>query len=374
MNILILSWRGPSHPHAGGAEEVTWQHAKHWTERGHCVTLFTSSFAGANQQEIVDSIKIIRMGDQAFGVKLKALWWYLFINKERFDLVIDEIHGLPFFTPLYIRTQRLAYIHEVAKEVWRLNPWPWPLNLIPSILGIIGEPWIYKTIYRNTPFMVVSKSTQDDLIDWGIKKSDIHIINNGVTIINPGKILKSKDKIVLYLGSLSKDKGIEDALLVFKNLYQKDRSLKFWIAGKGSDEYTKLLKARINQYHLSTATRMWGFVSQKKKFELLKRAAVLIHPSVREGWGLVVIEAAAMGTPTVGYNVPGLRDSIIHGKTGLLCQENSPEGMADQVSYLLNSAEYQDISNQALAWSKKFSWSSSTKQSLQLINSLVEID
>src|SRR3989344_3946668 len=180
MNVLILSWRGPGHPNAGGAEQVTLEHAKGWVKAGHEVTLFTSFFKGAKKEDLINGVKIIRIGRQFFGVQINAFFWYLFGKHQKFDLVIDEFHGIPFFTPFYIRARKIALIHEVARDVWKLNPWPKPFNLIPSFFGTMLEPLIFRIFYRKIPFTTVSNSTKDDLLGWGIPKSSITVIHNGV--------------------------------------------------------------------------------------------------------------------------------------------------------------------------------------------------
>src|SRR5258706_4671434 len=168
MNILIFSWRGPKHPNAGGAELSTQEHAKALVKAGHKVTLFTSSFKGGKSEEWINGVHIIRKGSDVFGVNIEAFFWYLFGNHLNFDLVIDQFHGIPFFTPLYVKVKKLGFIHEVAKEVWWLNPWPKPLNLIPGILGSLLEPLIFKLLYRQIPFMTVSQSATKDMVKLGI--------------------------------------------------------------------------------------------------------------------------------------------------------------------------------------------------------------
>src|SRR3989344_6246530 len=143
MNVLIFSWRGPNHPNAGGAEISTHEHAKKWIEKGSTVTLFTASFEGAKEKETIDGVNIIRKGYQVFGVQINAFWWYLFDRHDKFNIVVDQFHGIPFLTPLFVRVKKMAFIHEVAKEVWWLNSWQKPLNLIPAIIGFIFEPLIF---------------------------------------------------------------------------------------------------------------------------------------------------------------------------------------------------------------------------------------
>lgn len=371
LNILILSWRGPGHPNAGGAEISTHEHAKGWVKAGHNVTLFTSYYKGVRQKENIDGVIIIRREHQVFGVQLAAFRWYLFGNHPKFDLVIDQFHGIPFFTPLFVRVKKLGFIHEVAKEVWWLNSWQKPLNLIPAIIGTIFEPLIFYLLYKRIPFMTVSESTKKDLISWGIAEKNIVVINNGFNNFKLKSLpSKEKKKTIIFLGALSKDKGIEDALLTFVKLQNGQENFQFWVVGKGEENYLKFLKNMTMKLRIKNI-KFWGYVTEEKKFELLSRAHVLISPSIREGWGLTVIEAASMGTPTAAYNVPGLRDSIVDGKTGILCLENSVEDLANKIYQLLtDEKKYDRIRKNAMSWSKNFSWEKAVSKSLQLIQSL----
>lgn len=369
LNILILSWRGPKHPNAGGAEISTHEHVKAWVKAGHSVTLFTSYYQGAKKEELVDGVKIIRSGQQDLGVHIEVFKWYCFKKHSKFDLVIDQFHGIPFFTPIFVRVKKLAFIHEVAKEVWKLNQWPNPLNFMVAILGGLIEPLIFK-LYKKVPFMTVSESTKNDLVLWGIPKQNINIIHNGITIPNISS-KKAEKKTVVYLGALAKDKGIETALVSFNYLQKRFKEdIQFWIIGRGEEKYLRFLKSQAVSLGLEN-TKFWGYVDEIKKFELLGSGHVLINPSIREGWGLVVIEAAAMGTPTIAFNVPGLRDSIINGKTGILVNELSPGVQAEKIAELLDDKmRLSQISKKAISWSKNFSWEKSTAASLRLIEEI----
>ncbi len=372
MNILILSWRGPGHPNAGGAEQVTLEHAKGWLKAGHDVTLFTSFFNGAKKDYTFEGIRIRRAGRQFFEVQLRAFFWYFFGKHQRFDLVVDEIHGIPFFTPIYIRTRKLGLIHEVAKEVWKLNPWPKPFNLIPSVVGTLFEPWIFRLFYTKVPFMTVSNSTKNDLISWGIPKANITVIHNGLKLFLPKKFPpKETKKTAIYLGALSLDKGIFDAVRTFGEIERKDDRWQYWVVGLGTKEYVDELKNLSEELDITQKLKIWGYVSEARKFELLAKAHVLINPSVREGWGLVNIEANAVGTPVLGYNAPGLVDSIKNGKTGILVPRGDYRNLAEETLRLVRDNEkYQRFQKNAISWSKKFTWEKACKESLLLIESL----
>lgn len=369
LNILIFSWRGPGHPNAGGAEISTHEHAKGWVKAGNSVTLFTSTYKGAKEEEWIDEVKIVRAGSQTLGIHLEAFKWYIFNDHPKFDLIIDQFHGIPFFTPIYVRAKKLAFIHETAKEVWKLNEFTFPLNMLVGILGSIFEPLIFR-LYKKISFMTVSKSTKDDLVLWGIPENNINIILNGVTIPKL-KIKKNDKKTIVYLGALAKDKGIETALLSFSFIKKTlGEDVQFWIIGKSDPEYLNLLKTKAKDLELEKV-RFWGYVDEIKKYNLLSNSHILINPSVKEGWGIVVIEAAAMGTPTIAFNVAGLKDSIRDGKTGFLCTEMTAESLAKKAIELLNDKKkLEQISKNAILWSRNFSWDKSVNLSLKLIKRL----
>jgi glycosyltransferase involved in cell wall biosynthesis len=373
MNILILNWRDIKNPHAGGAEIVTHEHAKFWVKSGNKVTYFSSYFSGARIEDKIDGVNIIRRGSSIFGVQIQVFFWYLFGRHEQFDLVIDQFHGIPFFTPLYVRTEKIAFIHEVAKDVWKYNPWPKPFNLIPTIVGGIFEKWMFRLMYKNIPFMTVSESTRDDLVRWGIPSSQITIIHNGVSQPPVTKREKEKRKTIMYLGAIAEDKGIYDAMKVFSILHNLDCDYEFWVVGKGERRIMDRLQKMADDLGINNNIKFWGYVDEQMKNELLTRAQVLINLSVREGWGLVVIEAAYYGSPTVAYDVPGLRNSIKNGKTGILVTKGSLEDVADKIISLLKDHEkYENLQKECIKWAKSLPWSQSTQKSLEFINKITK--
>lgn len=364
MNILIFSWRGIGHPRAGGAEQVSHEHAKYWVQKGHSVTLFTSSFEGSKNFEVVDGVQIIRQGSEKLVVHICAFIWFVFGKHDKFDLVVDEVHGIPFFTPLYVRGKKLAFIHEVAKEVWWLN-----FNYLAALLGFTFEPFIFKFIYKGIPFMTVSESTKRDLMNFDIPAKHITVVHNGVRTIKVTS-KKEKRKTAMFIGALAKDKGIEDALRVFSLIDKRGSSWQFWVVGRGTAEYLKFLKSFCKNLGIENRVKFFGFVSEKRKFVLFSKAHVLVNPSIREGWGLVNIEANSVGTPVVGYDVAGMRDSVISGKTGELVEVGDTDKLAFQIISLVDSRVYKRFQKGALVWSRKFDWGKSGRQSLDLVENL----
>jgi len=342
------------------------EHMKGWVDAGHKVTLFSSRVKGLPDKEILDGVEIFRKGDQYLGVKIAAFSYYL-KNKQHFDFVVDQFHGIPFFTPFYVQKPKLAVLQEVARRVWFLNELPIPFNWIVGFLGYLFEPVIF-LFYRDTPFMVGSDSARNDIINMGIPDRNITVVPHGV-IVYPPKPFPKKEKIktIVFLGALAKDKGVEDALKVFSVLAKKG-NYQFWVVGRGSPEYKNYLVSVCGRLGIVNKVKFWGFVDQEKKFELLARAHVLINPSVHEGWGLVNIEANCVGTPVVAYNSAGLTDSVKDGQSGIVVKRNIPKELTKNVLKVLNDINlYEKLQKGSIAWSKKFEWQKSRKLSLELI-------
>ena len=92
--------------------------------------------------------------------------------------------------------------------------------------------------------------------------------------------------------------------------------LKAVVAGEGDD--TDRLTALTHELGLDAAVEFTGYITEAQKVDLLRRAWFTVTTSLKEGWGLTVVEANACGTPSIAADVPGLRDAVREGETGLL--------------------------------------------------------
>jgi glycosyltransferase involved in cell wall biosynthesis len=357
----MLNWRDPKNPKSGGAEVVTMEYAKRWTLHGHNIVWFTSAFNNASPEEKIEGVKIIRRGNSV-TVYIFALFFYLF-SGIKFDLVIDQIHGLPFFTPLYSRVPIIAYVHEVAGEIWDYM-YPFPINVIGKFFETFYFP-----IYKKIPFWTNSPSTVEDLEKNGIssKNCTVIICGNSSAVLN--NLPKKEDEITyIFVSRVVRMKGIEEILKAFGFIHKENPSALLWIVGNGDKEYVQKLKKMTKDYNIEKNVVFWGNTSDKQKFSLMKRAHVLLHASVKEGWGLVVIEAASQGTPSVVYNVSGLKNSVKDGRTGVVLRANTPQEMARQALLLVRDTKrYMSMQKNGLIWARSLTWENATQKSLDLI-------
>ncbi len=124
----------------------------------------------------------------------------------------------------------------------------------------------------------------------------------------------------LYAGRMSAYKGINDALQAFVIVKREYPDARFWVIGKKDEAYITEHLHPIVPEEMRDAITYFGFVSEEEKLERMSRATALLFPSKREGWGLTVSEAAAVGTPTIVYDAPGLRDAVQYGMTGYMAK------------------------------------------------------
>jgi glycosyltransferase involved in cell wall biosynthesis len=170
--------------------------------------------------------------------------------------------------------------------------------------------------------------------------------------VKPLNIVGQKEEVptVAFIGRLKKHKLPNHAINAFQIIKNSIPSAKMWVIGDGY-MLNRLKKMK------SKDVIFFGHVGNTEKYNLLSRAHVLLVPSMREGWGLIVTEANAMGTPVVAYNVNGLRDSVQNGKNGILVNDNTPESLATAALSMLQGNELlKKFSVNALEYSKQFNW------------------
>src|SRR5688572_11657843 len=115
MRFLMLNWRDPKNPLAGGAERVTQGYMSALAKRGHEVFWFAHDFPGALHTETIEGVTMLRGGRIGTSI-FYARQWYR--RREQFDLVIDQHHGIPWFAPWWAKTNCVAYVHEVLGPIW----------------------------------------------------------------------------------------------------------------------------------------------------------------------------------------------------------------------------------------------------------------
>jgi glycosyltransferase involved in cell wall biosynthesis len=327
VRILILNWKDLSHPAAGGAEVFTEEVARELVRREHSVTLFVSAVEGRPERETAEGVEVIRRGSR-LGVYRAARGFWSSEGRGKFDVVVDEINTRPFLTPRWVGdTPVVALIHQLAREIW-FDETPFPI----SVVGRYGlEPWWLRT-YRDVPALTVSQSSAESLRrhhGW----RDITVIPEGHTAHAVPEVAKESDPTVVFLGRLVGMKRPQDAIAAVEILARRFPAARLWLIGEGP-------RRRALEADAPPRVDFLGRLEHEQLIERLARAHVLVATSVREGWGLNVSEAAACGTPSIGYRAPGLVDSV-PASGGALVEPNPDALGAALVDFFSGALELQ---------------------------------
>ncbi|MCU1345932.1 MAG: mshA 2 [Acidimicrobiia bacterium] len=302
MRILIVAWRDLAHPQAGGSEKLVDACARGALALGHEVALIASDPIASRKYPVASS-------GSTFGQYLRAPR----VARRDFadyDVLVDVSNGLPFFSPVWWRKPVVQIVHHVHTDQWPLR-FPRPLSDIGALVERKVVPWIY----RKHLYAAVSPSTQEELEHLGIPADSIRLLPNATDqpVIATEPAAKSAEPRFVIFGRLVPHKRVDLAL----RLWPKVRAVtggQLVIAGDGPER--QQLEAMATD-----GVEFVGRVDDSAKAELFASSWALVHPAMHEGWGIVVMEAAAYGTPAIGFDVPGVRDSIVDGETGVLVRD-----------------------------------------------------
>ncbi len=368
MKILAINWEDLKNPQAGGAEVHLQEILKRIARKGHQVTLLCSSFPGAKPIDESDGVRIIRKGSRYSFNLVAPFIFKALLREQKWDIVIEDINKIPFYTPLYHRHPLLVVIpHLFANTVFK------EINFILGLYIYLSEKPI-PAIYKGFKFMVISESTKEDLVKRGVRKDDVFVIKCGIDQdlyqVDP-QVEKYQTPTVIYLGRLKKYKSIEHLLTGFSLLLDRIPEARLVIVGDG--DYKDHLMHFAKKLNLENQVEFTGYVERHEKVKRLQKSWVAVYPSLKEGWGLTNIEANACGTPVIASNVPGLKDSVIDGKTGLLFEYGNVQELSQCMIKILSDKDYREnLIRGGLSWAKNFSWDEAATTTLELIEQIIK--
>jgi len=314
MRILVCNWRDGSHPQAGGAEVYTEEVLSRWAAAGHEVTLFSAAQADRPEEETVRGVRRVRRGHR-FGVYGAAKHWYRQHGEGQFDLVIDEVNTRPFFAHRWADAPVVALYHQTCEEIWSYEM-PFPASWLGR--RVLEPRWL--KAMRGVPALAVSESTRDSLAAFGV--TDTIVVPEGIEPAVPLDVPKADVPTLVHCSRLVPYKRADHVIEAFRLARTRLPDLRLVMVGDGPQ--MQHLRANAPE-----GVEFVGFVSADEKRRLMASAHAIVMASVREGWGLVIAEAAALGTPAIAYDRPGLRDAVRAAEGTLV--PPSPAAMAEWI-------------------------------------------
>jgi len=347
-HVAFFSWRDGRNPEGGGAERYLEKMAAGLVARGCRVTIFTVAYAGAAPDEIVDGVRDVRRGSK-LSVYLLGVWALLRRQLGRVDVVVDVQNGLPFFTALATRKPVIVLVHHVHREQWPV--------VYSGLFGKVGwwiESRLAPRLYRGRQYVVVSRATRAELRELGVTGPRVAVVHNGTDPVVSTHTGKTPYPSLCVVGRLVPHKQVEHAVDAARALVTEFPDLRLRIVGDGWWE------AELHSYAADLVERgtvvFEGHVSELRKQEIYEESWLMALPSLKEGWGLVVGEAAAHRAPTVAYrSAGGTRESIVDGVTGVLV--DTPGELASALGALLRDDQgRQVLAKAALEHAYGFTW------------------
>lgn len=366
MRILIINWQDIKNPLGGGAEVHFHEIFKRIVAMGNEVVLLSCEHQGFDNYEEIDGIKVYRKGSRSlFNFYVPFLYKKL-LKEYDFDIVIDDINKIPFYTPLFVKKPLLAISHHFfGKSIFR------EANFIAGSYVILAEKLV-DYVYKNTPFSVVSNSTLEEFLERGFDKSNFTIITNAIDHAQfPMKVVEKNDVFTItYFGRLKKYKSVDHLFKAFATVKKEIPNSRLEIIGRG--DFRPYLENLSKELNILDSVIFHGFVSDEDKSKLLAKSHIVVNTSMKEGWGITNIEANACGTPTISANVPGLKDSVKNGESGLLYEYGNINDLAEKIIQILKDENLRNhLSDGAVRWAKSFSWDKSANEMLILLEKIV---
>jgi glycosyltransferase involved in cell wall biosynthesis len=367
MNILVLNWQDIKNPLGGGAEVHLHEIFRRVVGMGHSVTLYCSRFPGAAETEEIDGLRIVREGGRyLFNFHVPRRYQSQF-RREGFDVVVDDINKIPFYTPWFVEKPLAGIVHHLfGKAIFLEAPFG------PASYVYLAER-MAAPVYRNTPMAVVSESTRQELVDLGFPSANIVIVPNAVNgeVYKPSKDPEPVRPLIGHLGRLKKYKSVDHLLRAFQIVLKEFPDVRLKIIGDG--DFRPELERLASELGIAGQVGFTGYLSEADKVRQLHQMTVAVNCSAKEGWGLTVIEANACGVPVVASDVPGLRDSVVNEKTGLLYEFGNIEQMAQKISLILRDENLRHrMRADALEWGRSFNWEESAKKMIVFLESVIE--
>lgn len=336
--LVWICWKDIRHPQAGGAELVGHEISKRLVGDGWQVVQLVPGFRDCAPEEMIDGVKVVRVGQTILAFyRLPFHFWRHYRQTTTF--LVDAFISVGSFAALMMGRRKAALIifHIESVKWFRQTSFYGVPRWIMPFLNVTGyfiekaQLLLLALLFRGR-VMTISQSTAGELRRHGFGRDRIKVITMGVTCRRLGALSESLPKesafTVLMIGP-RKSKRPCHTSAAFAQFQKHHPEAQLWVMGWGDADHE--VRDFVRRHAIPNVT-FWGRVAGGERDALLQRAHVLCTSPIREGWGLVVTEANAMGTPVIGYDVPGLRDSLAF-QNGYLCAPN-PRAMARKLEEL----------------------------------------
>ena len=354
--VLVLNWRDVRHSLAGGAETYAHEIARRWVAAGCSVTWLTAQEPGLPAVETIDGIRIVRAGSTLSVYARAAV--RLVRSGHRYDAIVDCQNGIPFFSPLFTRgsVPVVQVVHHVHQDQFatRFSP-------AGAAAGRFLERHVATRVYAGRRAVAVSASTRHEMRRRLGVGGPVDVVPNGCPRPSEGPRTRAGRPTIVVTSRLVPHKRLGLLLQAVAAARSRVAGLQVVIVGDGPE--APALRRAATSLGLDDVVSFRGRLPDADRDALVRTAWLTTSTSEGEGWGCVVLEAAAEGVPCLALRVPGIRDSVVDTSTGWLVDDVDalaaalPEVLAD----LADPARAEAVGAACRSWAGCFTWDRSAE-------------
>lgn len=322
------------------------------------VTIYSGDYQGSVEKITSKNFRQTFLGKKVSSYAASRFWFALearkFLKKEsdRFDLVVEDYSpfsptGAATFLPPHRYVCQSQNYFGLSNHLRKLGPFGFLTSSMEN------------AYYNRCKNIIFSSRDLAEVICTGAKmefRDGSHtVIPYGV----PAEILSSrrrytKKKQVLFVGRFEiHQKGLDTLFDHLKTIGFRETGLTLILAGSGKDE-SALMKI-VEKSGLKSCVKLVGRISGERKIRIISESLFTLIPSRYESWGIVSVESQACGTPVLATDIPGLRQTLIREKTGLLYRDF--KSFRSSFTRLLEDGKMRErMSKAGRVFAKSFSW------------------
>ncbi len=341
MRIAFVCTYYPWPPSVGGVETIVRNVAVELARRGHEVHVITTPFDVTTQRKVTEHGVEERDGVVIHKLKSVSLKiGYARILKGLKDVLISVrpniVHSHCLHPHLFqlcklkskLKYKLIAELHHPVVALERLSA--------KIVFPIAFNYLKVKSKYVDY-FIAHTNMEYQWLVEKGIDQDKVLIIRLPAI---PSKLLTypmehSRNKNILFLGRITKVKGIHILIEAFTHVKRRCPEAKLVLAGPSDKRYEKTLRLIAEKCNLTDSIEFIGPVYGENKINLIRSSSVLVLPSLKEYTPSVLLEAQALGVPVVAIRVGAVSEMLLNGETGFLVEPGDPRELAKAIEVLL---------------------------------------
>lgn len=376
MKICIISDFFVPH-YNGGGERRYFELAKRFVDRGHHVDVIGMKLTGVDDHEVIEGINVHHLGPVIRNPPNKTaldfihyiISGFLWILKNDYDIIDSQQYApflIGFFGARIKRIPVIGTIHDVSSG--RADQWLTLTRVAPFIEKfLLGLPY--------DKIITVSNHTKNALTEiYGVKPERIELLHNGVDLklVDSVTVSKKNNDSIIFVGRLAPHKHVDDLINVVRLLKEDAKEVYLKVIGNGIEKDN--LIRMVNDLDLNDQVDFASNLDYRDVIKEIKKSTILVLPSTREGFGMVLTEANACNIPAVTYKSGGVVEVIEDSKNGFLLEPRNINELSKKIFYLL---ENEDIAREMGEYGRKkvekcFDWEKIVTNILEIYKNLLK--